>query len=59
MRCCEYGPRGLIHNTYFLLNLHIGSKTRVLHYNKLKRPPSDKRYRLFGAFVSYKENEVL
>ncbi len=57
MRCCEYGPWGLIHNTYFLLNLKIGPKARALHYTKQKGLSSDKHSSLLGASVNYKENE--
>ena len=37
----------------------MGSKNRVLRYNRLERLAKDKQSSLLGSFVSCEENEVL
>jgi hypothetical protein len=59
IKCCEYGPRGCIHNTPFSSKLINVNKKLVLYCTRLKRPPRIKHFSLSGKFVNYKEKSVV
>ncbi len=44
---------------YFLRNLRMSPKARVLHYIKLPRFSTDKHSSLLDQFISYEKKEVL
>jgi hypothetical protein len=59
MKCCEYDPRGHIHNTSFSSKFKNEPNKLVLHYAMLERFTTRKHSSLMDPFVSYEENEVL
>ncbi len=52
MKCCEYGPWDILHNTSFSLK-----RTMSQIVTRLERTDRNKYSGLLGTFVHYEENE--